>query len=340
MTLRVVLGAPSVSTEAAAEFRSTARLIFSGYAALRTRLGIPASRVTAILADDFVGEVQQRIPFGGVFEAERVGGARAIAKNLCLTDDCSEVAVVFDAESWRGPSDDVDRLFRATIIGHELAHVIQARASRASGAMDGVELPSVTPYEGFRSASRILANEYRADALAEVVVGAMASVEINGEPRPFATWFYRDRSYINALVGLLSAAHPSWPDLVDRYRNWEIPIEEMFGTLASEIDQTLTLLVHAQAFADAAGGTGDLLGKPEIEPLAAVRLYLAEPLKPFIDLIRDAPALASLSDTRDLEGELVRVGLGAHLEIYRRLGITPRDLPRPDVWIDVSEPIR
>lgn len=110
--------------------------------------------------------------------------------------------------------------------------------------------------------------------------------------------------------------------------------------LVRQIDQTLTLLVHAQAFADAADAKIELLALPELASLPAVRLYLAEPLAPFMELIRSAPVLASLPKTRELEGEFAQVGLAAHLEMYHRLGIRPRDLPRPRIWIDVDEPIR
>lgn len=340
MTLSVLVRAPTVPPEAAEEFRLMARVIFRALAGQRTTLGIPASRITVVLADDFVAEVDRWIPFGGDYDAERAGGSRAIAKNLCQDADCSEVIIVFDAEPWRAPGDEVDRLFRATVVGHELIHPIQSRASYASGALDGVEIPSVTPHEGFRSASRILANEYRADGLAEVVVGAMATVDVGGEIKPFATWFFRDRSYIDTLVAVLSAAHPKWPDLVQRYRDREISIDEMFYPLASDIDQTLTLLIHAQAFADAAGANMRLLELPELASLPAVRLYLDGPLRPFTDLIRGAPLLTSLTRTRDLEGEFSRVGLAAHMEIYRRLGVRPRELPRPEIWIDVDEPMR
>jgi hypothetical protein len=340
MTLRVVVRAPGVPPEMAAEFASTARLVFGVYARLRRRSGIPASSITAVLAGDFVAEVKRAMPLGTDFTTERAGGSATVAKNLLQGDDGAEVVIVFDADLWRTPGDDIDRLFRATVIGHELAHPIQSRAAYASGAMDGVELPSVTPYEGFRSASRILANEYRADRLAEIVVGAMATVDVAGATRPFPTWLFRDRSYLDGLVSLLAAAHPKWPDLVDRYRDREIPIEEMFYPLAAEIDQTLTLLMHSQALADAADANVELLALPELASLPAVRLYLAEPLEPFMSLVRSAPAIASLSETRKLEREFTRVGLAAHLEIYRRLGINPRDTRRPAIWIDVDGPLR
>ncbi len=340
MTLRTVVIAPSVTSEVAASFRSTARLIFSAYAANRVLMGIPASKVTAILADDFAGEVDRYIPFGGPFYAERVGGSQAVAKNLDQTGDCSEVVIVFDAFHWRITDDPAQKIFLVTIIAHELAHPILNRAAYASGAMDGVVLPSVTPHEGVRSGSRIMADEYRADRLAEIVAGTLASIRVDGEPKPYRTWPVRGQIYVDALVRILTDAHPAWPDTVDRYRNWEIPIEEMWASLVQAIDQTLTLLVHAQAFADAAETDLTLLAIPEIAQLPAVRLYLAEPMAEFMDLIRSAPILASLRGTRALEDELARVGANAHLEVYRRLGLRPRDLPRPMVHIDVGEPIR
>lgn len=338
MTLKVRVDAPSVPKETADEFRALALLIFSAYRQQRERLRIPAARVTAVLADEFEQEVRRWLPFGD-FEAERIGG-QAVGKNLCQDSECRDIVIVFDAALWREPGDEVDRLFRAAIIGHELAHPIQSRAAYASGAMDGVELPSITPHEAFRSAGRILANEYRADRLAELVVGQMATADLGDGPRPYATWNFRNTSYMDALIAQLSAAYPAWPDLVDRYRDWEIPLEAMFVGLATQIDQTLTLLFHAQAFADAAGADQLLLDSPQLAALPASRLYLAPALAPFMAVVRQTPILTSLVATRAAEAEFTRQGLAAHLEIFSRLGITPRDLPRPSVYIDVTSPMR
>jgi hypothetical protein len=226
------------------------------------------------------------------------------------------------------------------LIAHELAHPLQSSAAYASGAMDGVEFPSVTPHEAFRSAGRILANEYRADRLAEIVVGSLATVQVEEAVRPYATWYFRNRSYMDALAARFTDAHPDWPDLVERYRDHEISLDEMFTALATRIDQTLTLLFHAQAFADAAGPSGLLLDLPELAGLPAVRLYLADPLASFMTFVRQAPILTNLAGTRLAEAEFSARGLVAHLEIYRRLGVIPRDLPRPTVYLDVAAPLR
>lgn len=119
-----------------------------------------------------------------------------------------------------------------------------------------------------------------------------------------------------------------------------ILIEEMWASISQAVDQTLTIIIHAQAMADAAEVGVDVLADPAVADLAATRLYLAEPVRPFIDLLRQTPPILKPRDARDLEGELVRVGSEVYLEIWRRLGIPPRDLPRPQVYLDVQDPIR
>jgi hypothetical protein len=341
MTLRMVVRAPSVSAESAAMFRSDARLVFGIYNHLRRNTGIPGTAITAILADDFAGEVNQHSPafVTEPFDPVRVGG-EAAAKNLQQSDDASSVVIVFAARHWCAEVDGIGRLSNLYVTAHELAHPMLTRASHVSGAMDGVELPSITPHEGARSGARIMAGEYRADILAEAILGSMGTAEVGGVTRGSNTWLFRGETYLAGLGDVLGAAHPSWPDTVDRYRDHEISLDEMWPSIARSLDQTLTMLIHGQAAADAAETGIDLLRVPEIAALPAVRLYLADVLDDFITSLRATPAVLPLKDAKAAEDAYTQVGAEMHLEIWKRLGIRPRDLPRPQVYLDISAPLR
>lgn len=339
MPLRTIVRAPSLQPDTRTWFRDSARLVFRIYADLRRRNEIPASSIVAVLADDFAAEVEHHQPFGGRFDTARVGGSITVGKNLDQASDASAVVIVLDASFWRD-DDPASRMRALVILAHELAHPMLSRASHAAGAMDGVELPSVTPREGARSGARIMADEYRADRLAEMVAGELGSIEVAGITRPHRTWITSESDYGDALATALAAAHPGWPDTVDRYRDHQITIEEMWGAIVQAVDQTLTLLFHAQALADAADSGVEILALPELRDLPAVRLYLAGSLAPFIELVRVTPPLVHLRETRKVVERFAEVGATAHFEIWRRLGIRPRDLPRPSVYLDVDEPLR
>lgn len=60
------------------------------------------------------------------------------------------------------------------------------------------------------------------------------------------------------------------------------------------------------------------------------------------DRATSPPARPPVAGPRDTEREesFAEVGATAHFEIWRRLGIRPRDLPRPSVYLDLDEPLR
>lgn len=121
-------------------------------------------------------------------------------------------------------------------------------------------------------------------------------------------------------------AHRRWPDIVQVYRDQRLTVDEMFYRLAAMIDQTLTLVVHAQASADAASVGLNVLDHAPIAALPAVRSYLAEAFPPFLDELRTVRAIPDLSASREIEQRSVAVGAEMNLAIWRRLGVTVTEL--------------
>lgn len=341
----IVVRAPDLSTAAVEAFRADVSLATAAYDGLRERLGLPQSEVTAILAGDFASEVESHLPAamrpeeGGIFTTAREGGV-VVAKNLDQRGDASEIIIVFDASFWAHADQPDIRLSLVHVVAHELAHPVIERARYVSGAMDQVILPSITGTEVARSMARIMAGEYRADRLAELVLGSVVTIGADGETKPARTWYSTGARLLDNLVIVLGAAHPRWPDVVQAYREAEIPLEQMWGTVVSSIDQTLTAVVHTQAAVDAVPEELDVLQHPLVAELPAVRLYLAEPWMTFLAALRETPLLAPLAEVAEFEESVVSAGSGAIFEIWHRLGLTIEDRPGRQWSLWVNEPLR
>lgn len=344
MPLKIVLEAPSVSADDAGTFATDAQSIFQAIGILRRGRRTHASRVKVVLADDFAGAVERyyvpragEVANAGWYVAERFGG-RAAAKCLDQTSDASHVIVVFDSSSWRSSSSDA--LSRAKGFGalaHEFSHIVINRARYDSGVMEGVILPSVTGHEWARSLSRMLADEYRVDRIADYVVSACIQVS-GGEAPDGLEWKVGRDDYLAAAAEVLATVHPGWADLVDEYRNWRIPMDEMWGRIQHAFEQVLTLLVHAQAHADAARA-GEVFQMAELADRPAIHLYLG-PLTDFLNEVRRWPVLMDRRHVVETETAITAAGERAMLAIWARLGLKPEDHGdrRWSLW--VSEPAR
>jgi hypothetical protein len=315
------------------------------YRGLRRRYGLPASRIMALLTDDFSGDVERylrgpvRAEEGGSFTTKRVGGEVG-GKNLDQAGDASDIVIAFNANFWHSLDEPFYRLNALYTVAHELAHPIIERARHVSGAMEGVLLPSFTGREVAQSMARIMAGEYRADRLADLITSAVASATVDGTPQPAHVWTLFSDTWLSAVRNAVEQAHPGWPDLVQSYREHVIDLGELWSRLGAAIDQTLTTIVHAQAIADSAETGRDILKEEATAGLPAVSLYLAEPLIKFIGALRAQPFLARLPDVRRMEDEITASGSAAVLEIWRRLGLTVEVRPDRQWSLWVSEPLR
>jgi hypothetical protein len=278
---------------------------------------------------------------GAEFSTTREGGVVA-AKTLDLVGDMSEAAIVFDASHLAAPHEGPsERVLGLRLIAHELAHVIIDRTLHVAGAMADVVVPSITGTEVARSSGRILAGEYRADVLADVVVGQIVSMNVNGgEAQPYRHWGPDRDRYLGGIFALLEGAGERWPDTVQDYRERRIPLEQMWGAIVQMVDQTLTLIVHAQAGADVAEAREDVLALPAIAELAAARIYLAEPFAAFLTQLRRSPVLPTVAEAAEAEARVVAAGEAMNLEIYRRLGLTILEHGSRRWGLKVDAPLR
>ena len=306
-------------------------------------VGLPASKITAILAEDFVATVDShrkwpdRVDEGGRFSVERLGGVVA-AKNLQQDDEGREVVIVF-SNHWAEPENTVARLRALFCVAHELTHPIIVRARYAAGVMKDVPHPSFTGWEVARSIARIVSDEFRADALAALYVGAIVTMDRDGgSPVPAKTWWAWGDDVMTAAREALEAAYPLWPDTVLRYRIGQIQLAELWQRVADFASQSLTMLAHGQAEMQAADA-GEFAEADTIAALPAMRLYLAEPWREFLTAIRAEAVLEPLSKMPAAEERLCEAGQKAVYEIWRRLGVTIELHDNRQWGMNVDDPI-
>jgi hypothetical protein len=342
MPLKVRITSQSLSKDAKLGFASYSRFVFSVYSALRRRRRMPSYSLEVSLTDDFVTEVRRwsesADPVGGAaepdFTPERVGGVVA-AKTLPLEGDYSRAVVIFDSGFWPEQSDPV----ALSLVAHEQAHVLFGRASHASGALQGIVFPPITGREIACHLSRILAEEYRADRLADIVVRLVTTATVDGETRKIGCWEVASESYLGDLQRTLSQAHPAWPDTVQAYRERRSDLLTMWNATAKSISETLTLLVHAQALADGTD-VSNLLDTEPLASLPAVQLYLAGSWPRFLDTIRATPILPTMARYKACQEEIVHVGESVILEILGCLGLDVDEHPNRKWALWVREPKR
>lgn len=257
---------------------------------------VPPLEACIVVADDFSGAVQQAWrdsvcladAANGEFSADRVGGGKAVAKTIDLSQDGSRFRIVVNA-STLGPLDEPgDLLWTLFLLGHELTHTLLGRLRHASGALDGVSFPSQTPVEGARSTIRAAVDELRADMVAN---GVLASTSVtltspDGQTRPVQFTDLHPEGHRGQVAAVLdSVVHPGWPDTVDAYRMGELSLDELHHRILSQADQTFTLLAHAEAEAMMLQRPGAL--EDECREHPGAQLYLAEAWRRVMNALGD-----------------------------------------------------
>lgn len=184
-------------------------------------------------------------------------------------------------------------------------------------------------------------DEYRCDRIANAVLGALCTATADGVTRPLrqADLLAGEAGYRGGLSELLDQhVYPAWPHLVQAYREWQIPLNEMWGRLVTATDQTLTLLAHAEAEAVSADEPGPVDGPDREHP--AIRLYLAPVWTAVIEAATAHPLVPSPSDFGDVERRILDTGEDALFEMWRTLGVTVSSTPSGADYLHVADPQR
>ena len=240
------ISSEGVNTEVVERFSSTVRFAHQVISSVPQFAGVPSTKVQAVITSDFVATVQRVLDDSGQpgnpYAVERLGGV-AVAKAMRTSDDYSAHTVVFDATQWPADSNPVSP-FGLVLATHEMSHVMLGRSRWASGAIEGVVFPSVTPVESARSMVRTAVEELRADILAGTALGIAASTTVDGETRPSRPGdLIGHDGYRTQLAAVLDAnVYPGWPDIVQRYRTRQIPLDQMWKPSESRPTRSLRCL--------------------------------------------------------------------------------------------------
>jgi hypothetical protein len=315
MTIEIDFAADSLTSEQQATFAADATAVYAVLDRMRRDAELPASQIKLLVADDFVTAVRGNQRDEEPFVAERPFG-RVGAKNLAQDEASERVVIVFDSQVGN------DRWRALGLIAHELAHPILTRARHASGVLDNVVYPSHTPTEIARSISRIGFDEYRADTIADIVLGAARTRTVDGVHSPARTWDLLGQDYWEGVREYFSGLYPQLPDLVQTYREWRLDLMSIWVEVVRQSEAIVTAFMHARAHADGADDDIAILDSNRIRSLPFVRLYLADTLPPYLNAVRMGPILPQMEEVASLDAQVVAAGESMLREIWRRLGLT------------------
>jgi hypothetical protein len=341
LELTSVVEGEGISDAAKEDFAAMVPAVGPTFGTVAELSGIDQLAVECVLAQDFVKAVESRMrrfgeDDGEAFTTERVGGF-AIAKNLPQAEDDSRIAIVFDASMWAG-IDGFARARKAAIMAHEVAHPVMARVRRMSGALDGVVFPSVTLTEVARSNARIDWDEFRAEAIADMVLQAMTTVDDPaGKPRPLPLAEISLSDYVEQAKMQLGAAYPAWADRVQTYREGRMTLDEMWFSTLRDLDQMRTLIAMTLG---CLGVKSNEAIDPAVAALPAYQLYFGKPWERYIEAIRRLPIITTPKDHRDVEREVLEAGEASFKHALKVLGLTADDLPDRHSEVHVAEPRR
>jgi hypothetical protein len=330
----------------AAKFHGVTNAAAAALAGVAERAGTPPVRVTVVFTDNFVDSVDEFLAAAAArlghqpqpYTTDRVGG-QAAAKNITLADDASEIAVVINADlhQFAVPDHEAHSLFIAT---HELTHPLLTRLRVASGANGRIPPPATAAADVARGIVAGAVDEYRCDRVADAVLGALATMTVNGETRPLrVSDLYAGIGHFDGLRELMDThVHPAWPDLVQSYREGRIGLEEMWQRLIIASDQTLTALAHAEAEAAAAEVPGPADGACADHP--GMRLYLTPAWSAIMTAAEAHPLVPALDQFAGVDHAIVETGKAAVLGLWSRLGVTATLDPSGRDYLHVGAPTR
>lgn len=336
------LAATNVTPDTFKEFEAAAILCHQIFTKMAVEIGMP-KLVEIILAEDFDKTVlgkMRKTECEGRFTSERPFGHVA-AKNLSQDDSHNHIVIVFNASDWSKEMSSTGdgKLLQLALIAHELAHPYLMRMRSASGAAKGTIYPSITPTETARSLTRIIIDEYYADSFADLIVNHFCTKTINGKSSPAHVWDVFGPTYLKSLKRHISSAGEEFPGLVNSYRTWQIPLEEMWGKVQSATEHLFVMYIHARALADATGEDIPIFDSPEIKKLPFMQKYVKKSTTSFLNRFRKHRPLLSVNSWREMEEDVVPAGELAFKEIWRRLGLEFKETaPQQPFRITVTKP--
>jgi hypothetical protein len=320
-------------------FRATAHLVYDTMVALAEAARVPFPAMHVVGAYDFGRAVQDVFDEDKLalpeYTVERIAGT-AMGKTISRNADSTRVTVIMDGRIWLPDVPEANAAGLALMV-HEFTHALIARLR----SLRPVTPHRIAPYECARQITLATVDEYRADSIANLVLGRYAQREVNGVQEPLRIVDIWGDLYDSQLVEALDkTVYPGWPDAVQRYQLSGNGLTEMVDTLYSETRGVLDLLGRRQAEAKSLG-QDDIFDGP-VADHPGVRLYLGPAWRAICETDFKLAPLLSIDEFARQDAALAEAGERALLSMWGTLGLTFKDLGREDgdYWVGVSAPAR
>lgn len=336
--VQVEITTSRVSDAGASRFRNVCEALHQAMQlVLIDRCGLPGFPLGVVLTEDLTAEVQRHRDAAAQdprpFVAERLGGM-VVAKCLHSQTDGATV-IVFDDIFWRDDTDESALASGCTTIAHEMAHCalheLRGRADRG-----GLSADQTVGEQAAREIVSDALEEYRADGMAGAFLGAMGERVEDGASHRLRLHDIHGDEYAEQLLEVLdNEVYPGWRDRVQLYREYVVPLEEMFLGVSRSAWEAFVLVAHAAAVADSSGKPDPL---DEYTAHPAVRIYLRDPWQRIRELAGEYPLLGTPAESMELEARALDTGVAAVMRMWKSLGLTFRLQPSGDTYIHVDEP--
>ena len=321
-------------------FESLCTALHTATILLLRRSRVRGFSLRMIVTSDLAAEIERLRPSpagsASHFTATRLSGT-VVAKTLCPDAAGEPYCVVVDDALWSDACGE-DLAAGIATLAHELAHCAIERVREASGCVllaDGLTIGEVAAQEIVRATL----DEYRADLIEDLFLQAMATATEDGEAEPLRLHHVHGRGFADGLGAVLTGEVSSgWPDRVQAFRDWQVPLEEMWPGLVRSTWEVFVTIAHAGSVARTAGAPDPLDGEFASRP--GVMLYLWEPwycLRQIADAFRP---VCSASAQAKLEARAFSEGVDALLRMWGRLGLSFTRNDDGSTTIEVAEPLR
>jgi hypothetical protein len=253
---------------------------------------------------------------------ERIGGV--VVGKAVTAHDASRAVVLF-AERAIATVGSEGVSWTMLAMGHELAHVAYACGRTAAG-IESQLTGSDNPELGAGLIPVVAAEEFRCDRLALKLMGKLFSAnDQDGEPVDLTVPLVG--LHLGGLTEALDQVDPALPTAVWRYRTTGDGLGEMWNQVFRVSAEFAVYLAHAEATAEI---EGDVLH----ETVHPARDLLEPFCRPFVDHLWNGPALPKRSEWAADREALMALGREGLFEMWRRLGLHPRQMDDGGLWVD------
>ena len=302
-------------------FPMVASALSDAAAILLAAKGLPIPSVRLVFAEDvWAAPVAEQARLGLPPDRrggpERLGGFVVAGKTIESLDG-SHFSIILPAWAAAASSDDgVSVLYAASIVGHELGHVLLDVRRRAAlgSAPENVGLP----WEIAPTIALLASAEYRADRFG-LMLCASAVKPSASDQSPMDIALLHAPQFVDQLEAALDEVLPGLNKVVWRYRTHQVALGDMWSHVAKTSEEIAIVLAHVEAHTVGTGGTMRSIDHP------AARLL--EPLwRPLFDYLGSVglPLGDDDGDWYADREEIQRIGLEGLTEVWRRLGLTSR----------------